>query len=766
MPRQPRSPGWGLLLRNALAGLLLIASSTVMVANVHAQETDDNVQALISALEDPDARARLVEALRAAAADDTAPAQVEPAAPSLPARIAALTQEIAEGSAAELRELLAVGQDVMATLRSADWTTVGLAASDLFLLIVVTVGLFLLLRRLARPVFAILDRWVLKSQRSLVLVRTVPAVLLAAAADLLVVVLAWLAGYGLALFAFGDAGALLTRHALFLNAFLMIEVTKALVRVLFASRYTGLRLLPMAGEEAAYWNAWIGRLVGFIGYGLLLLAPIVTTEVSAAAGRVLGLLVMLVAFSYAVAIILQNRARVCQRIQAYGDRSSLAFTRFSVSLVARTWHWVALLYFAALGLVTITRPEDALPFMAIATGQSLAAVLVGFFVAALLTQVISRRIRLAADTRESFPKLEERLNAYIPTALKVMRAVILVLVLAVIADAWGVFSLGSWLQSDTGSVLLAKALSVAIILGAAGLFWLVAASWIEHRLSPRGGRRGPSAREKTLLTIFRNALAIALTVMVAMIVLAEIGINIGPLLAGAGVLGLAIGFGAQTLVQDIITGVFIQFENAINTGDVVQVAGVTGTVEKLTIRSLGLRDLSGTFHVIPFSSVTTVSNFTRDFSYHLGEYGVAYREDTDEVIQHLSAAFDELRAHPDYGPKILGDLEVHGVTALADSSVNVRVRIKTLPGEQWGVGRAYNRLVKRHFDTAGIEIPFPHMTLYFGEDKKGDAPPAHVQLLQPTAGSGPGVVPPTMRTEPEPPAKSRNLHDPDADDAT
>lgn len=152
--------------------------------------------------------------------------------------------------------------------------------------------------------------------------------------------------------------------------------------------------------------------------------------------------------------------------------------------------------------------------------------------------------------------------------------------------------------------------------------------------------------------------------MTVMIVLAEIGVNIGPLLAGAGVLGLAIGFGAQKLVQDVITGVFIQMENAINTGDIVTASGITGTAEKLTIRSLGLRDLSGTYHMIPFSSVDTVSNFMREFAYHVGEYGVAYREDTDQVIVHLREAFAELMADPEQREKILVDeLEVHGVTA-------------------------------------------------------------------------------------------------------
>ncbi len=731
------------VLRPFLACLLLIAIAAAAVGHASAAEPDA-VEALISVLEDPEARERLLERLRdlpEGGSEDPAAAE-EPAIVSLPRQIARLTQEGAEDAVAGIRNQVEMAREVFGTLRDANWATLGLSVLDLATLIAVTVGIFLLLRRLAHPLFGAMDRWVLVSTQTMLLLRTVPAVLIAAAADLLVVVLAWVAGYGLALFVLGDAGVMEIRHSLFLNAFLLIELAKAALRLLFASRYQGLRVLPMAGEEAAYWNAWLSRMVGFIGYGLLLIVPIVNHNVSDAAGRSVGLLVMLVAFSYAVAIILQNRVRVRQQLLEAGARSGLMFSRFALTTLGRIWHWLALLYFAALAVVSITRPGDALPFMAMATGQTLLAVVAGFFVGALLTQVISRRIHLPDETRRNFPMLEERLNAYIPTSLKVMRVAILLVVLAVIADAWAVFNLGAWLASDVGAGLLGKMLSVAIVLGIAALFWLVVASWIEHKLSVDTSHRMPSARQKTLLTIFRNAIAIALVVVVTMVVLAEIGINIGPLLAGAGVLGLAIGFGAQSLVQDIITGVFIQLENAINTGDVVQVAGTTGTVEKLTIRSLGLRDLSGTFHVIPFSSVGTVSNFTRDFSYHLGEYGVAYREDTDEVIVRLREAFEELRAHPEHGRKILSELEVHGVTALADSSVNVRVRIKTLPGEQWGIGREYNRLVKRHFDAAGIEIPFPHMTLYFGEDKAGSAPPAHLQVVHRKAGD---------REEPEAP---------------
>ena len=420
--------------------------------------------------------------------------------------------------------------------------------------------------------------------------------------------------------------------------------------------------------------------------------------------------------------------------------------RVSLAIGARIWHVLAIIYLAAILVTSILSPEEALPFMLAASGQTIVAVVVGIALAALLTQVILRRIRIGDELRAKFPLLEARLNAYVPTALKIARFLILAVVLAFIVDAWTPFDLGAWVASDAGAGLIGRLFSVALIVVLALLVWLVIASWIEFRLNPDAGA-APNPRARTLLTIFRNAVAIALVVVTSMVVLAEIGINIAPLLAGAGVLGLAIGFGAQKLVQDVITGVFIQLERAIDVGDTVTAGGITGTVERMTIRSLGLRDLSGTYHLLPFSSVDTVSNYNRDFAYHVGEYGIGYREDTDEAIAHLRAAFEELLQDPALRGQIIGDqLEVHGVTALADSAVNIRVRIKTLPGSQFPIGRAYNRLVKRHFDAAGIEIPFPHMTLYFGEDKQGKAPPAWLKLLGAdggdvlAAGEAPGIT--------------------------
>ncbi|WP_018139177.1 MULTISPECIES: mechanosensitive ion channel domain-containing protein [unclassified Thioalkalivibrio] len=722
--------------------LLLTLFSLLLLmplGTVQAQEGGDGGDlhdALIEALENEEARERLLETLRAertgddeSTADDEAAVDTDELT-SIPRQIAQFTQSLAEGTVQEIRALNEIAVDIGDKLSSIDPVVFGAGVLDLAILIVLTIAAFLILRRLGSPMFAALDRWVINSPEQYHLLRALPAVLLAALIDFLIVILAWVGGYGLALFVLGESGEMLTRHSLFLNAFLLIEVTKAALRLIFATRYRGLRLLPMAGDEAAYWNAWLARLVTYIGYGLLLLVPLANNHLSSEAGRSLGLLVMLTAFLYAAVIILQNRQRVHDRLILVANRAGFAFTRMTLTFLANAWHWIALIYFLTLAIVSITRPEDALPFMAKATGQTVLAAFIGVFVANVLSQIIGREIRVPDETRMKFPMLEARLNSYIPKALKTMRLVILLIVLAVIADAWGAFNLGAWIASDTGMYVLGTAISVALILIGALAIWLVFASWIEHRLSPNTGEGEPGAREKTLLTLFRNAVAVVLAVMTAMIVLAEIGVNIGPLLAGAGVLGLAVGFGAQKLVQDIITGVFIQLEKAINTGDVVTVAGMTGVVEKLTIRSMGLRDLSGTYHLIPFSSVDAVSNYMREYGYHVGEYGVAYREDIDEVIVRLREAFEELKEDPDQGPNILDEMEVHGVTALADSSVNVRIRIKALPGTQFGLGRAFNRLVKKHFDAAGIEIPFPHQTIYFGQEKDGSAPPAHLRLSQ------------------------------------
>ncbi|TLF53718.1 mechanosensitive channel protein [Halomonas urmiana] len=739
----------------ALCGWLLLALMA-FAGPAQAQQADAGGEppaysTLADLLENEQSRQQLIDQLRGMAGDVAASESAgagESAAgaePSLPRQLAEATSRIVGDVGSQFTSLVDVlgglftgSADATSSFDTAAFTN---AAINLGLVILATIALFLIIRRLARPLFTRISQWSLNGQGLTPVLRLVLCVALAAVIDAAVVALSYVGGNLVATFAVGETGELSTRASLFLNAFLVIELLKAAVRMLFSSRYEGLRLLPVGAEDASYWNGWIARLIGLVGYGLMVVVPLVNVYLSPTLGQSIGTLIMIGAFVYAVAVVLRNRVRLRDALNHKANNATMAASRVSLQLFARTWHLFALAYFVMVLVLVLTRPADALPFVLFATLKTIAAVVAGLLVSSLLTQTIGRRIRLSDDLRRKLPLLEPRLNSYVPNALRVIRTLILITVVLVVLNAWGAFDLAAWYASEAGRGLVGKVVSVAVILVVAVAAWLGLASLIEHKLNPETGGGVPSARAQTLLALFRNALAIALITMTLMIVLAEIGINIGPLIAGAGVLGLAIGFGSQKLVQDIITGIFIQVENAMNTGDVVTVGGVTGTAEKLSIRSVGIRDLSGTYHIVPFSSVDTVSNYMREFGNHVGEYGIAYRESIDEAIEQLKLAFEDLQASEEHGHKLLEPLTVAGVVALADSSVNIRVVIKTTPGDQWAVGRAYNRLVKLRFDEAGIEIPFPHSTLYFGEDKQGRSPAANVRVLEPKGRQRTGDAP-------------------------
>ena len=225
-------------------------------------------------------------------------------------------------------------------------------------------------------------------------------------------------------------------------------------------------------------------------------------------------------------------------------------------------------------------------------------------------------------------------------------------------------------------------------------------------------------RVETLSRVLRLTVDIAIWIIAAMMALKEIGYDIGPLIAGAGVVGLAIGFGAQNLVRDVITGLFLLLENQVRVGDVAVINGQGGLVEEVNLRTLVLRDLEGTVHVFPNGAITALSNRTRGYSCYVFDIGVAYKEDTDRVTELIKSVSAELKADPNLGPSMLDEIEVLGVDKFADSAVILKARVKTKVGDQWKVGREANRRIKKLFDAEGVEIPFPHVTLYAGEATK------------------------------------------------
>jgi small-conductance mechanosensitive channel len=218
-------------------------------------------------------------------------------------------------------------------------------------------------------------------------------------------------------------------------------------------------------------------------------------------------------------------------------------------------------------------------------------------------------------------------------------------------------------------------------------------------------------RARTLGTLVQNTVYALVSTIALLMILRELHVDITPILTGAGIVGLAVGFGAQSLVKDIISGFFIILENQVRVGDVANIDGTGGLVERITLRTIVLRDETGTVHVIPNGSIQRLSNLTKDFSFYVTSIGVAYKEDTDRVTQILVQVAEDMLADPAFAPSMLGPLEVLGVDRFADSAVEVKVRLKTVPIRQWVVGREFLRRVKHAFDAADVEIPTKNRTL-------------------------------------------------------
>jgi len=283
-------------------------------------------------------------------------------------------------------------------------------------------------------------------------------------------------------------------------------------------------------------------------------------------------------------------------------------------------------------------------------------------------------------------------------------------------------SYGLRLRTLTDWLLRSGLHVVVIVLLAYAISRIVGAvvSRLEKDLSRDGGLAGMerAKRVRTLGNLIRSVVNAVLAGVAILMVLQEFQVNIVPVLTGAGIAGLAVGFGAQTLVRDFISGFFLIFEDQVRVGDVASINGTSGLVEDITLRTIVLRDLSGTVHVIPNGSVEMMSNLTKDFSFYVIDMGVAYKEDTDEVIKIMVEVAAEMQADPTYAPSMLAPLEVLGVDAFEDSQVTIKARLKTVPLKQWEVGREYRRRIKKAFDARGIEIPFPHVSVYFGEASK------------------------------------------------
>lgn len=235
-------------------------------------------------------------------------------------------------------------------------------------------------------------------------------------------------------------------------------------------------------------------------------------------------------------------------------------------------------------------------------------------------------------------------------------------------------------------------------------------------------RRGEGAsafeleqRADTIASIVSRTVRVAVWTIALVMILREIGFDVAPILAGAGIVGLAVGFGAQNLVRDVISGLFMLMENQLSVGDVVVINGTGGLVEQVNLRTTVLRGLDGTVHVFPNGAITTMSNMTSEFSFYVFDVRVSYREDTDRIADILRSVGAEIQKDPELGAFMLEPVEIIGVDQLGESVVIVKARVKTLPGRQWSVGREMNRRIKQRFDAEQVETPFPRLNVFVND---------------------------------------------------
>jgi small conductance mechanosensitive channel len=541
-----------------------------------------------------------------------------------------------------------------------------------------------------------------------------------------------------------------------INANVLVRVILAFTRLLLMPETPSLRLLPLDSETVHYFYIWVRRVVRISVYGYFILEALLILGLDASLYlfflKMLGLIIALMV----IILVLQNRVDVAGWLRGSHKQTATAEPqtapetadprmrqiRMVTSLRKRFadfWHIAAILFTLGIYGTWALGIEGGVYFVVRAL---ILTVMVAVLSASLIRfsqRGLDQLFKINDELKKNYPNLEDRANRYLPLLRHTVKAAVYIIAAFSIMQAWGIGTY-SWILSPQGGAVVSKLMVIFLIIAGAVMIWELVSLKIEaYMIREREGVSGRKANQRmlTLLPLFNNVIRITLVLVAGMSVLSHIGINIAPLLAGAGVVGLAVGFGAQTLVRDVITGAFILMEGSIAVGDWVEAGGYAGTVEHLTIRTLTLRDLAGAVFVIPFGEVTTVKNSNRDFGYALVDAGVAYREDYGEVVQALQDAATELRQDETWGPDIIEDLELFGLNNLGDSAVEIRVRLKTRPMRQFAVRRAFLERMKRIFDARGIEIPFPHQTIWFGEDKKGAAPPMRLLKESKPAGSPP-----------------------------
>jgi small-conductance mechanosensitive channel len=671
------------------AAVVVGAFSTHVLAqkSAPAAEPPAKVQELLKLLDDPAVRDWLAQQKAG-----TAAAQAAPPAESAPAKEMGASSYFA-GRIAAIREHMTALVAALPTLPD-QFATAGRNLSREFqdrglikilLLIAVFIGLGFGAERLFYWIAKGIEAWIIALPLD-----TVGQRLLAVAVRL---------AYGLGMvtsFAIGSVGGFLAldwppllREIVlgYLLAFLVVRLTLVATRFLLAPSGERFRILPMSTEAACFWTWRLGLFVGWLAFGWVTVGLLATLGMSIEVRRI---------FAYALGLVLLAIA-----LDAIWRRPGQK---------SRTVVWLLSAYAVLMWLCWVA---SAMP------GFWLLLVIIGLPFALRLTQrAVDHLLRPPGATPE-----EEATPGVIAASLaRGLRALIIIGAALLLAWAWQL-DFGALTAQDTwGTRLLRGALNAVVIVLLADFAWHVLKALIDRKLdrarSPGApdteeSRRG--ARMRTLLPIVRNVLFVVLVVMALLMSLSSLGIEIGPLIAGAGVVGVAIGFGAQTLVKDIISGMFFLLDDAFRVGEYIQSGSYKGTVESFSIRSIKLRHHRGPLYTVPFGELGAVQNMSRDWVIDKLTVGVTYDSDLDKAKKLIKQIGKDLAADPEFGPNILQPLKMQGVEQFGDYAITLRMKMMTKPGEQFVIRRKAYALIKKAFDENGIHFAFPTVTVAGGD---------------------------------------------------
>jgi small-conductance mechanosensitive channel len=485
---------------------------------------------------------------------------------------------------------------------------------------------------------------------------------------------------------------------------------------LFGGSAQATSLFAPPADIAVATEDWVRRIVGVAVFGLAF----------ANIARALGLyhpaywalvkLIVLIPHLMLVIVTLRCRRAVASFIRApAGRRDFLSFAR---NRFADVWHYLAIFANLALWAIWAFRIPNGYSLLAYYASVAILIFALARVAWALALGGLDRVFHPGSAFLAGFPTGEILAARYRPVFRFALSTIIAIVAIGALLESWGV-DIASWFDpGHIGAVVLSELSSVILAVAIAVIVWEACNTAIERQLAhfAREGAYARAARLRTLLPMLRTALIATILTIAGLTALSAIGVNIAPLLAGAGIVGIAVGFGSQKLVQDVVTGVFLLLENAMQVGDFVTVSGLSGTVENLSVRSIRLRAADGSVHIIPFSSVTSVTNTNRGIGNAAVSVNLAYGEDIDKAGDVLKQIAAEMRREPQFKALMRGDLDLWGVDKVDGATVTIVGQIECTDSGRWPVQREFNRRMKMRFQQLGLDIAYPAQTRFVADE--------------------------------------------------